>query len=236
MYRVLIVEDNEAEADSLKKCVERYGREHGERFDLRLARSAVEYVSSSEPYSLVFMDIDLPGINGLEAAVLMRLSDTVTPIIFVTNLAQYAVRGYEVNALDFIVKPVSYYDFSLRMDKAMRILRRQSTQRVMVRTQDGTRIIQTHEIVYVDILNHALTYHLDENERITVRGSLSSAELSLKGSSFVSISNSCIVNIDYIKTIAGMDLILTNGDTVTFSRTRKKGAMQTIADYLGNSV
>lgn len=111
MYRVLIVEDNEAEADALKKCIERYGRERGERFDLRLAKSAVEYVSSSEPYSLVFMDIDLPGINGLEAAILMRLTDTVTPIIFVTNLAQYAVRGYEVNALDFIVKPVSYYNF-----------------------------------------------------------------------------------------------------------------------------
>ena len=94
------------------------------------------------------MDIDLPGMSGMEAAGLMRAYDEETPLIFVTNLAQYAIRGYEVDALDFIVKPVSWYHFSMRMDKAMRAMRRHSaTGRLKVSTRSGVRVIPPADVL-----------------------------------------------------------------------------------------
>ncbi len=86
------------------------------------------------------MDIDLPGINGMEAAQLLREENATTPLIFVTNLAQYAVKGYQVDALDFMVKPVGYGDFAMRMGRAMRPWRR---TRAHHGTSDcaGTRVV-----------------------------------------------------------------------------------------------
>ncbi len=75
------------------------------------------------------MDINLPNQNGLDAAAALRAFDKVTPLVFVTNLARFAVRGYEVDALDFIVKPLAYENFWFRMDRIIRrIERRTGTQ------------------------------------------------------------------------------------------------------------
>ena len=133
---------------------ERYARENNLEFQVSWERSALGATSGDAKFDLIFMDIGLPGINGMEAATLIRTYDSETPIIFVTNLAQYAVRGYEVDALDFVVKPVSYYNFKMRMDKAMRILKRNSGMNVVVTTHDGLRVIPAAELVAVEVSNH----------------------------------------------------------------------------------
>ena len=106
------------------------------------------------------MDIDLPGINGMEAAQILRGYDEQTPLVFVTNLAQYAIKGYQVDALDFMVKPVAYDDFSLRMDRAMRMVRRTSKGTVAIPTPDGIRVVRLDDVLYVDIVKHDLHYTL----------------------------------------------------------------------------
>lgn len=75
-------------------------------------------------YDLIFLDIQMPGLNGMEAATALRKKDSSVLLVFVTNMAQYAVRGYDVNAAGFILKPVSYYDFLMRMRKCIGICRR----------------------------------------------------------------------------------------------------------------
>ena len=120
MYRIALVEDELDAADALAAFLDRYAQERGLDFALARFTNAMDFELTKESFDLVFMDIQMPGINGMEAAHLLRTYDEVTPIVFVTNLAQYAVRGYEVDALDFIVKPVTYFNFRMRMDKAMR--------------------------------------------------------------------------------------------------------------------
>lgn len=117
-YEVLIIEDSQDEAAALQSLLGHYGESNGVTLNVTTYDRADDFISSGRDFDLIFMDIDLPGIDGMEAAHLLRSYDEVTPLIFVTNLSQYALKGYEVNALDFLVKPVTYYDLSLRMRRA----------------------------------------------------------------------------------------------------------------------
>lgn len=236
MYRILIVEDDEREAETLRHSLERYARENSLEFQVSWERSALGATSGDAKFDVIFMDIGLPGINGMEAATLIRTYDSETPIIFVTNLAQYAVRGYEVDALDFVVKPVSYFNFKMRMDKAMRIIRRNSGMNVVVTTHDGLRVIPAAELVAVEVSNHSLVYHLADGNTHVVRGSLSKTEEELAQAPFVRISNSCLLNMAYVRTVTGSEVRTTTGETYFFSRSRRRAAVDEIAKYLGGSI
>lgn len=239
MWQIAIVEDDDEAAATLAEYVARYGREFSHEFNVVRFETAVQFSSAKRNFDLVFMDIDLPGINGMEAAGLMRTYDEQTPIIFVTNLAQYAVRGYEVDALDFIVKPVSYYHFSMRMDKAMRAMQRNAHRSISITTRAGVQVIPLNDLIYVETVNHDLVYHLagvtpEENPRI--RGSLSKFEEQVAGGSFLRISSGCIVNMDHVRMVQAGTLRMSNGEALYASRAQKRTVLETFTDYLGRSI
>ena len=169
MYRIVIYEDTESEARTLLGHIERYGAEHGVQFQTTWERSAFGIGIDSERADLIFMDIEMPGMSGMDAASLMRTFDTETPIIFVTNLAQFAVNGYEVDALGFIVKPVSYAAFSMRMAKALRVMRENRESSITVKTHGGMRVLGVEDITFIEVRGHELTYHLADGDGIRTR-------------------------------------------------------------------
>lgn len=233
MYRILVIEDNPAEADVLRGHLRRYEQDEGETFQVVWRRDAFDLGEEDEGYDLIFMDIELPGMSGMETAKALRSRGTQTPLVFVTNLAQYAVRGYEVNALDFVVKPVSYYGFKLRMDKALQVMRHNATANVVIPTKDGMRVARVSELVYVEVRNHEVVWKLDNEEgEFRLRGSLSRAAAQLECAPFTRISNSCLLNMGYVRTIRGSEIHLTTGETLYFSRSRRRAAMDEIAAYL----
>lgn len=236
MYRILIVEDSaEAEA-TLRGHIDRYALEKNVELRVTWHQSAFEVAGGDTHFDLIFLDIELPGISGMEAAGLMRKLDPDTPLIFVTNLAQYAVKGYEVDALDFVVKPVSYADFHMKMDKALRTIERRGTRSVSIPSDGGFRVVPLSDVVYVDVTNHDLAYHLSDGTTPTARGTLSKLGTELEGSSFVRVSNNCLVNMAHIRQIKGTDIHLSTGEVTWFSRSRKKPALETIARYVGGSL
>lgn len=235
MYKVLIVEDDPAAADALRGYLGRYGREHGMDLHVTWVASTFELAAARQDADLVFMDIDLPGLSGMEAAELLRTYDQETPLVFVTNLAQYAVEGYRVDALDFLVKPVRYSDFAMAMERAVRRMRRNEGSTLAVATRGGMRVVATSDIAYVDVANHDLTYHLADGERLVARGTLAELEGRLEGGPFVRASKSCLANMGHIRTVRGDELQMSTGDTIYLSRGRKREALATIADYLGGS-
>lgn len=236
MYRIGILEDNPEEARGLGDNLTRYAKAHGELFDLRFFRTAEQLVSSGERLDLMFLDIDLPGISGMDAATLIRSYDDATPLVFVTSLAQYAVRGYEVDALDFMVKPVSYGSLSLRMDKALRVMRRNDSTTTTIPTKDGLRIVRLSEICYVEASGHYCIYHLEGGGELRARASISSIAADLPESQFVRISVSHILNMGSIVWIRGNAVRLSTDETLYLSRSRKREALETITSYLGKSL
>lgn len=236
MYRILIVEDTPAEADRLRSMVARYGTEQGEQFVVDVLSNATDFIERHPAADLIFMDIDMPGITGMEAAETLRERDEETPLIFVTNLAQYAVHGYAVDALDFIVKPVAYDDFCLRMDRAMRQMRKRVTSTITIATSEGTRVVATSDIIYVDIMRHDLYYHVDGlAEPLRVRGSIRAAAEEL-GPDFVRASSSCLVNMRQVKLIRQESVVVSSGEELFFSRGCRKEALEALNLFVGRSV
>lgn len=234
MIRTLIVEDEPAEAQRLTEYVRRYGDARGEMFQITWLKSAMEMLSDKSPYDLVLLDIDLPGISGMEAAQLLRVYDETTPIIFVTNLAKYAVKGYEVGATGFIIKPVNWGNLSMSLDRALRAIRQNVGRTVMVPTDDGMRVVPFSQLVYVEVTGHRLTYHLEDGTALEARGSLGQLEDELSGAPVIRISKSCVANMDKIVLVRAQGMQMSTGVTLPISRTRKHEVMDAVTDYLGS--
>lgn len=232
MYQVLLVEDETKEANALMGLLERYGTEHSLEFNVTWKRSGMDMLLEKNKYDLCFMDIKMPGINGLEAAEILRGIDETIPLIFVTNLAQYAVKGYEVAAQGFIVKPITYGSLSLNLDRALRIIQQNSVQTMMINTEDGLRVVPFKSIVYIDVIKHNVTFHLD-NETIETRSSLAQIEEEFADAPLLRISKNCIVNMNKIIQIRSNNFYMTSGDSLKISRTGKRQIIDAVTDYLG---
>ena len=236
MHRVLIVEDDPAEAAKLRSHLDRYAHEHDTPFSVEVLSSALEFVETRHVADLIFMDINMPGVNGMEAAELLRTYDSETPLVFVTDLAQYAVSGYRVDALDFMVKPVEYADFSLRMDRAMRVVQRRAGKSLTIPTADGLRVVGLRDVLYVDILRHDLYYHVTGGEVLRNRGSLTQLEEQLVPEGFVRVSASHLVNMAQVTRVRTGSVEMSDGEEISFGRSRKRQALETLSAYIGGSI
>lgn len=237
MHKVLIVEDYPDDAEALREAIERYGRAHGFEFDVTVSETASALAAGSRSFDLVFLDIELPGTSGMDAATLMRSYDTSTPLIFTTSLSQYAVRGYEVDAAGFIVKPVTQPKLEMCMDKIAGRLRLAGADRVVVPVSGGVRVIPTNTIYYVELVRHDLVFHLTtDDEPVRLRGTIKQlAEKAAGDGPLLRISSGCIVNMDYVRLIKGPEVQMANGDVLPLSRARRREAVEAFSSYLGGT-
>ena len=119
---IAVIEDNDNASKNIFELIEKYKKEHQVQLNVIRFTNADDFLNNyKEIYSVVLMDIQLPGTDGMSAAYKLREIDKIVSIIFITTMVQFAQKGYEVNAVSFMVKPVSYYDFSLKFKKALDI-------------------------------------------------------------------------------------------------------------------
>ena len=182
-------------------------------------------------YDVVFFDIDMPGTNGIETARQIRARDASVAMLFVTNLAQYAINGYEVEAVDYIIKPINYYDFSLKFQKTLRAVQRNSGHSITIETAQGLRTLSTRSIAFIEILGHYLIYHT-ENEDFKTRGSMERQALALRPYGFCRIHKSYLVNLGQLAAVFPGEVLI--GQTkLPVGRAYKNELLQEYMRYLG---
>ena len=214
--------------------LEPFGRERGYGFETVRFTSADSFLIQYRPvYDLIFMDIRMPGTNGMSAAHRLRQLDGVTALIFVTNMVQYAVKGYDVDALDFIVKPVEYPLFEMKMKRAVRALQMKKGADVVLNVGGVARVLPSAQIHSIEVMDHDLTYHTEQGDFV-VRGKLSAVEQTLP-EGFFRCSASHIVNLRYVTQLSG-ETAQVAGRMVRVSRAKKKEFMAALAGYLGRGV
>ena len=119
MYNIAIIEDERDAAQLIRSYLDEYSKSSGEQFTVYEFSNAVRFLENyTAKYDIVFMDIELPDMNGMEASRRLRMMDKDVILIFVTNMAQCAVSGYEVEAFSFIVKPATYNNFVMKLERA----------------------------------------------------------------------------------------------------------------------
>ncbi len=232
VVNIAVVEDEENYRNTLTEYIRRFQEEEGIRCPMHVFKNGMEFLVDFKPvYDVVFMDIEMPVISGLETAKHMRETDKEVSLIFVTRMGQYAINGYEVGALDFILKPVGYYNFSLKLKKAIAASRR-TGKCISVGNGENVRKVNLGEVLYIEVLNHELVYHT-AGGNISARGSLSEREKALEGDNFSRCNNCYLVNMNKIAEIRGVTLLLENGEELAISRSRKAAFQEKFIEFLG---
>lgn len=232
---VAIVEDDGAAARELERQLERFGQSSGHSFSVSCYGEAKNFLQNYQPrYDIIFMDIKMPGLDGMSAAEQLRRVDPVTMLIFVTSMVQYAVQGYDVDAFDFIVKPVNPTAFQMKLKRALRALKLSQGSELALNVGGVTRVLASSAIQYIEVMDHDLTYHTEQGT-FSVRGKLSSVEQKLPAASFFRCSVSYLINLRYVTQFTG-EQVCVAGQWLRVSRTKKKELASAVAAYLGQGV
>lgn len=230
VIHVAIVEDEEIHQQALREHLLRYAGENDVTFDIRLFANPILLLENYRPvYDLIFMDIQMPDLSGMEAARRLRALDQNVLLVFVTSLAQYAIEGYEVAAMDYILKPVQYFSFAMKLTKAIWRITSDAGEAVEIANSSGTARIRLRDIVYVEISRHTMTYHTHEGT-ITGTGTLSALEEKLQGKRFARCNSCYLVNLQYVASVKGYQLFLKDGTELQISQPKKKSFMQALKD------
>ena len=142
MIRIGIVDDEKQERDQLKQALARFGAENGTELNVQEFDCAAVYLAAQDrDFDILYLDIDMPQMSGMELAEKIRETDQDVILIFCTNLQQFALNGYSVGALGFIVKPIQWYSFHMYLTRALKVLQKRAGQKTApphIVVKDGT--------------------------------------------------------------------------------------------------
>jgi DNA-binding LytR/AlgR family response regulator len=232
MIRIAIVEDDDRYADTLSEFTDRFMKE--ENIELKTTRFtdgdeiAENYTGG---FDIILMDIEMRFMNGMEAAEKIRQADGLVEIIFVTNMAQYAIRGYKVRALDYIVKPVEYMSFKESLKRGIRNVDNSRDKYLTINFKEGVRKINIADIVWIESHGHRLTFHTKEAPYETTTYSMKELENKLREFGFSRCNHGILVNLRFTTGIEGGQVIV-DGEELPLSRGRKNDFMEDMVSYL----
>ncbi len=230
--KIVIVEDEFEAKKRLEECLERYAEDNNLSFEISWFNSGEKFLEAkNNDADIIFMDIELPGKNGVETAKCIRETNTRSVIMFVTNLAQYAIEGYAVNALDYVLKPINYYSFKLKISKAVEAVRQKNGVMLQVSSEKGTEYIKSSDVHYIEVQNHDLIYHTVYGQ-IKGAGTLKKLEERLKDDGFFRCNYCYLVNLRFVEYIHGNDVTV-GSDCLQISRNRKKEFLQKLTEFYG---
>ena len=231
MLKIAVVEDQTEVRESLCQFIRQYAGEQGLQAEVKPFADGAVIAERYQPgYDIIFLDVEMPRLGGFGAAERIRAVDPDVVLVFVTNMAQYAIKGYEVDALDYVLKPVSYFAFSQRMQRALERMKHRTRKFISVPFQGGMRKLDISQIRYIEVVNHSLIYHLD-GETLEAKGVLSELEEALTAYHFFRCNKCYLVNLEHVNGV-NENCADVDGDQIQVSRPKKKAFL----DALNNCI
>lgn len=232
MVRIAMVEDEAAVREQLQGYIQRYTRQYGTKFAVTEFSDGVEILDAYRPvYDIVLLDVEMKHLDGMETARRIRELDRDVVLLFITNMAQYAIKGYAVGALDYVLKPVPYFAFSQQLQKAEEKLRRRARHYLAVPVEGGLRRLDTAQIYYMESESHRVHFYTEEGE-FAAPGALKTFEEKLADLPFARCNSGYLVNLAQVKSVQ-QGLAQVGPYELQVSRPKRKSFLAALADYIG---
>ena len=230
---VAIVEDCQEDLTNCLSLLDQYSKEKNVKFDIQTFENGDSFLMRfKSQYDFIILDINLSAMNGIDVARTIREKDEEVIIMFATNLAKYATRGYEVDAIDFVLKPLTYASFYLRLEKVMKKLYKKNEYFIVVPSDGGFNKISINEVLYIEVIAHDIIFHLSNGQELMTSGTLKKYEEQLKKYWFIRCNSCYLVNASKIKRVEKLEIQLVNDEVVAISHPKRKLFMETFRKYV----
>jgi len=233
MFQLAIVEDEDSYAAQLVEYIDKYQAESGNYFKVTRFTDGDEITNGYKgQFDIILMDIEMKLMDGMTAAEEIRKLDNDVIIMFITNMTNYAIRGYQVDALDYVLKPVSYFAFSQKLGRAISRIKKAPSKIISVDMPSGVKKLEIDNIFYIESEGHNLNFYTTSGE-FTIRAKMGDFEEQLSPYNFFRSNKGYLVNLKYVDGVENGSCIIA-GKKLLISRARKNDFMTALTDYMAS--
>lgn len=232
MIRIAIVEDDDNYRQQLAEYLRRFEYEIGQAFEITTYTDGDGIVSSYHAqFDIILMDVEMKFMDGMSAAEEIRKVDKEVVIIFISNMAQYAIKGYAVDALDYVLKPVSYFAFAQRLNRAISRMHKRETKKIALNTKEGTVRMDLSDILFLESQGHTIILHtIGQNYELA--GTMKALENDLMEDHFFRGNKGYLINLAHVDSVREGCAVV-HGEELLLSRARRKDFMEALTAYWG---
>lgn len=232
--RILIFEDNKNDINHLKRCCKCFFEKRNISYEIDVCENIDFLFKQINQYDLLFLDMKMDTINGIEVGIKVRNLNENCRIIITSNYTEYLIDGYKINADRYFIKPISQEVFDIEMEAVIHRYFRNCESFFDESISD--RKIYYREILYVDYFERRTRIHLTDGTVLITNDSLKYWIEKLGNTSFGQSHKAYVVHFDSISEFTPQDIILTTGQRIPLSRKYKKDFKQKYYDYLHHTL
>lgn len=230
MIKIAICDDEKIACELLEKKILSYMENWKEHCEIKCFFSAMELLQTPCTFDLFFLDIQMPEQDGIALAKKIRDNENRGAIIFITALSEHVYDAFEVEAFDYICKPIDDMRLQKTLDRAIRKLRENENKSLFVKTMNWCKTVKLDDIYYCEVINRKIYLHT-KNGVIEYYCTLEDIEKQLDYR-FVRCHRSYLVNLDYMLEYTNGQITLENGEHVPTSRLRHQYFMEAMLLYM----
>lgn len=231
---IAICDDEKIQVELLERYVENWAKENDIRVEIELFYNAESFDfawSMDKKYNILLLDIEMPGKNGIELAKKIRKGDNLLNIIFITAISDYISEGYDVEAINYLIKPIKENKLYECLDRAFEKIPIEE-KNILIDVEGETIRLIEKDILYIESFSHFVDIHTSQ-ENYRVRKNIGTMEKILEQNSFIRCHRSYIVNLKHIKKIGKVDIVLDNDDLIPVSRRQYSNTNMAFIKYHG---
>jgi len=220
IVRIAIVEDEKDQYEYYRKMLEDWGKGNAVRLNILYVGSAEEFLfkyDRQDLFDIIFLDVCMKEMNGMELAHEIRRFDRNVQIVFLTGASEYVFEGYEIGAVRYLIKPVDESKLAGALAACMEKLKNRHEDYLTFRYLGENLKLSRNDIIYVQVEGHYLQMQT-VNERYEWKDSLKEMVAKLDSDRFVMANRSIVVNLDYVNKITREECVLENGEAIPVSR------------------
>lgn len=231
MIEIAIVDDEESYVSTLKEYLLRYEKESGNHFSISTYSDGDELLQDFRcQFDMILLDIQMKFLNGMSTAEEIRKQDQKVLIMFITNMMDYAIKGYEVDALDYVVKPIEYFSFSQKIERGIQRLEKKKGYEISVNIPAGLKRVSSDDIYYIESNGHQLNFHTIDGQFAT-RAKMQDYDDDLSQHGFFRSNKGYLVNLKYVDGVEEGCCVI-QGDRLPISRAKKTDFMKALTNYI----